>query len=145
MKKLRLTLNGTVYEVTVEVLEDDEQYVTGSNTMSGLPSSPGAPRPRRAEPAAAPAAARAPTPAAAHPHAGADANAITAPLAGTVRKVLVQAGATVEAKTQAFVLDAMKMDTYIYAPHHGTVQEVCVQVGDTVQVGTVLARYRAEG
>jgi pyruvate carboxylase len=66
-------------------------------------------------------------------------------LAGTVRKVLVKAGETVEAKTQAFVLDAMKMDTYIYAPHAGTVQEVCVQVGDTVQVGMVLARYRSEG
>ncbi|MDO9170358.1 MAG: biotin/lipoyl-containing protein [bacterium] len=141
MKKLRLTLNGTIYEVTVEVLEDDEQYVTGSNTMSGLPSSPGAPRPRRAEPS--PAAPRPPAPAQAH--TAADGNAITAPLAGTVRKVLVQVGETVEAKTQAFVLDAMKMDTYIYAPHHGTVQEVCVQVGDTVQVGTVLARYRSEG
>ena len=141
MKKLRLTLNGTIYEVTVEVLEDDEQYVTGSNTMSGLPSSPGAMRPRRAEPA--PAAPRPTAPA--HAHTAADGNAITAPLAGTVRKVLVQAGETVEAKTQAFVLDAMKMDTYIYAPHHGTVQEVCVQIGDTVQVGTVLARYRAEG
>ncbi|MDO9695740.1 MAG: biotin/lipoyl-containing protein [Candidatus Latescibacteria bacterium] len=143
MKKLRLTLNGTVYEVTVEVLEDDEQYVTGSNTMSGLPSSPGAPRPRRAEPVASPAAARAPAPV--HAHTAADGSAITAPLSGTVRKVLVQAGSTVEAKTQAFVLDAMKMDTYIYAPHHGTIQEVCVQIGDTVQVGTVLARYRAEG
>lgn len=142
MKKLRLTLNGTVYEVTVEVLEDDEQYVTGSNTMSGLPSSPGAPRPRRAEPVA-PAAARAPAPV--HAHSAADGNAITAPLSGTVRKVLVQAGAAVEEKSQAFVLDAMKMDTYIYAPHRGTIQEVCVQVGDTVQVGTVLARYRAEG
>jgi biotin carboxyl carrier protein len=143
MKKLRLTLNGTVYEVTVEVLEDDEQYVTGSNMMSGLPSSPGAPRPRRAEPVAAPATPRPQAPA--HAHTAADGNAITAPLAGTVRKVLVQAGETVEAKTQAFVLDAMKMDTYIYAPHHGTIQEVCVQVGDTVQVGMVLARYRAEG
>lgn len=144
MKKLRLTLNGTVYEVTVEVLEDDEQYVTGSNMMSGLPSSPGAPRPRPAAPAA-PAAVRSPLPASGPGHAAADGNAITAPLAGTVRKVLVQAGEAVEAKTQAFVLDAMKMDTYIYAPHAGTVQEVCVQVGDTVQVGMVLARYRAEG
>ena len=36
MKKLRLTMNGKIYEVTVEVLEDDEQYVTGGN----LPSAP---------------------------------------------------------------------------------------------------------
>jgi len=141
MKKLRLTLNGTVYEVTVEVLEDDEQYVTGSNARSGLPATPGAPRPRRVEAAPAPAAPRPAVPA----HAAADSGAIIAPLAGTVRKVLVQAESKVEAKTQVFVLDAMKMDTYIYAPHHGVIQEVCVQVGDTVQVGTVLARYRAEG
>ena len=38
MKKLRVTLNGKIYDLTVEVLEDDEQYVTGSNMPSALPS-----------------------------------------------------------------------------------------------------------
>ncbi len=41
------------------------------------------------------------------------------------------------------MLDAMKMDTYIYAPRSGDVAEVCVKPGDSVQVGTCLIRYRA--
>jgi len=35
MKKLRVTVNQKVYEVLVEVLEDDEQYVPGAN-MTGI-------------------------------------------------------------------------------------------------------------
>ncbi|MBK7770884.1 MAG: acetyl-CoA carboxylase biotin carboxyl carrier protein subunit [bacterium] len=68
-----------------------------------------------------------------------------APLAGTVQKVFVQAGTSVEEKTPVVLLDAMKMDTYIHAPRTGIVAEVCVAPGDVVQVGTVLARYRSEG
>lgn len=142
MKKLRLTMNGKIYEVTVEVLEDDEQYVTGGN----LPSMRG--------PAAAPAKARtpvapvatAPAPAASGNGAvgGVDPDTIRAPIAGTVQKVFVLANAMVEEKTPIILLDAMKMDTYIHAPRTGFVSEVCVAPGDTVQVGHVLIRYRAE-
>jgi biotin carboxyl carrier protein len=140
MKKLRLTMNGKIYEVTVEVLEDDEQYVTGGN----LPSA----RTAAAAPRVKAAPAGAPAPAAARPAAASgtvDPNTILAPLAGTVQKVFVQAGTSVEEKTPVILLDAMKMDTYIHAPRTGTVAEVCVAPGDVVQVGTVLLRYRAEG
>lgn len=141
MKKLRLTLNGKVYEVVVEVLEDDEQYVTGGNLPSARTAG-GAPRVKTAAaPAPAPAAAAAPRPAG----GGVDPNTILAPIAGTVQKVFVQAGTHVEEKTPVILLDAMKMDTYIHAPRTGDVAEVCVAPGDTVQVGVVLLRYRAEG
>ncbi len=147
MKKLRLTMNGKIYEVTVEVLEDDEQYVTGANLPSSLPTAPGRSRGRKTEQAAEPAptgsVARRRAPAGAP--AGIDPNNILAPIAGTVQKVFVQTGATVEEKTPVIMLDAMKMDTYIYAPRSGLVAEVCVAPGDTVQVGTVLIRYRTEG
>ena len=138
MKKLRLTMNGKIYEVTVEVLEDDEQYVTGGNLPSARTAA-AAPR-VKAAPTGAPAAAR-PAPAS----GTVDPNTILAPLAGTVQKVFVQAGASVEEKTPVVLLDAMKMDTYIHAPRTGQVAEVCVAPGDVVQVGTVLIRYRAEG
>jgi biotin carboxyl carrier protein len=147
MKKLRLTMNGKIYEVTVEVLEDDEQYVTGANLPSSLPTAPGRSRGRKTERAAAPApgapVARVSAPAGVP--TGVDPNNILAPIAGTVQKVFVQAGTVVEEKTPVIMLDAMKMDTYIYAPRGGHVAEVCVAPGDTVQVGTVLIRYQTEG
>lgn len=140
MKKLRLTMNGKTYDVTVEVLEDDEQYVTGGN----LPSMRG-PTPALAKPRT-PVAPASPAPAAAGNGAvgGVDPDTIRAPIAGTVQKVFVQANAMVEEKTPIILLDAMKMDTYIHAPRTGFVSEVCVAPGDTVQVGHVLIRYRAE-
>ncbi len=142
MKKLRLTMNGKTYDVTVEVLEDDEQYVTGGNLPAMRAAAPPAASKVRA-PAAMPAA----TPAAAGNGmpVGVDPDTIRAPIAGTVQKVFVQAGAPVEEKTPIILLDAMKMDTYIHAPRSGHVAEVCVAPGDTVQVGHVLIRYRSEG
>jgi len=145
MKKLRLTMNGKVYEMTVEVLEDDEQYVTGGNLPSARAAAAATPRGRQAAAAAAPAPVQAPraaTPAGA-PN-GVDPNSILAPIAGTVQKIFVQADMRVEEKTPVILLDAMKMDTYIHAPRSGMVSEVCVAPGDTVQVGTVLLRYRTE-
>ena len=140
MKKLRLTMNGKVYEVVVEVLEDDEQYVTGGN----LPAARAAAPPRNAQAAeAAPAPERAAAPNGVR--GAVDPDTILAPIAGTVQKIFVQADTHVEEKTPIIMLDAMKMDTYIHAPRTGDVAEVCVAPGDTVQVGSLLLRYRAEG
>jgi 3-methylcrotonyl-CoA carboxylase alpha subunit len=63
------------------------------------------------------------------------------PIAGTVQKVFVQAGTHVEGKTPVVLLDAMKMDTYIYASRTGQIAEVLVAAGDAVQVGDPLIRY----
>ncbi len=142
MKTLRVTLNGKVYDLTVEVLEDDEQYVTGSNMPSPLPPPPTSRR--KAAEAPSPTGAAPAAPAAGAKAAGkVDPDTILAPIAGTVQKVFVQAGTHVEEKTPVVMLDAMKMDTYIYAPRGGDVAEVCVAPGDSVQVGTCLIRYRA--
>jgi biotin carboxyl carrier protein len=144
MKKLRLTMNGKIYEMTVEVLEDDEQYVTGGNLPSSRAVAAATPRGRQAA-AAASAAAPAPRPvASAGVPNSVDPNSILAPIAGTVQKIFVQANAHVEEKTPVIMLDAMKMDTYIHAPRSGMVSEVCVAPGDVVQVGAVLLRYQPE-
>ena len=58
---------------------------------------------------------------------------------------VVTKGMPVEAKTPLVLLDAMKMDTYIYAPRTGTIAEVCVEVGAAVQVRDPLIRYAPEG
>jgi biotin carboxyl carrier protein len=132
MKKLRITIEGRSYDVTVQVLEDDEREADATSFLSPLP-----PPPR-------PAPAARPAPAPATPMPKGDPNAILAPLAGTVQKVFVQAGARVDAKAPVVLLDAMKMDTYIYAPREGEVAAVEVAPGDSVQVGDCLIRYRPE-
>ncbi len=136
MKRLRIEVNGKAYDVVVQVLEDDEQTVSGANPLSPLPMPP---RPRTPAPAVAPPARPAGTPIQADP------NAILAPIAGTVQKVFVEAGKKVEAKSPVVLIDAMKMDTYIYAPRGGVIAEVCVAPGDAVQVGDRLIRFEAEG
>lgn len=137
MKKLRITVNGNRYDVEVEVLEDDERHVPGaglsafSRTGTPLagrpPATPAAPQPARVRPNGASAA---------------DPDAVTAPIAGTVQKFFADAGATVEERAPLVLLDAMKMDTYIYAPRQGVIAEHCVAVDDPVQAGEVLVRYQ---
>jgi len=146
MKKLRITVNQKVYDVVVQVLEDDEQTVTGAGFLSPLPPLVG--QPQSAIPQPPEAAVARPAPAALARPSGApikgDPNAILAPIAGVVQKVYVEAGGIVDAKAPVVLLDAMKMDTYIYAPRAGKVAEVAVRVGDAVQVGDYLIRYDAE-
>ena len=65
-------------------------------------------------------------------------SAVTAPMPGTVIKVLVQPGATVEARQPLVVLEAMKMETPLVSPYDATVRAVYVSEGDRVAGGAVL-------
>ena len=64
--------------------------------------------------------------------------AITAPMQGTIVKLLVDEGDTVEAGQGVLVLEAMKMENHIIAELDGTVTEIRVAAGDTVGTGDVL-------
>ncbi|MCC5953307.1 MAG: acetyl-CoA carboxylase biotin carboxylase subunit [Acidimicrobiia bacterium] len=64
--------------------------------------------------------------------------AVTVPMQGTIVKVLVEAGQTVEAGQAVCVLEAMKMENNITAGAAGTVTEVKVAPGDTVGTGDVV-------
>ncbi|MCQ0603001.1 biotin/lipoyl-binding protein, partial [Klebsiella pneumoniae] len=86
--------------------------------------------------AAAPAPAPASAPAAAAP-AGAGIP-VTAPLAGTIWKVLASEGQTVAAGEVLLILEAMKMETEIRAAQAGTVRGIAVKAGDAVAVGDTL-------
>ncbi len=57
---------------------------------------------------------------------------------GTIVKVLVEVGATVEAGQAVCVLEAMKMENNITADTGGTVKEVKVGPGDAVGAGDVV-------
>jgi len=64
---------------------------------------------------------------------------VAVPMQGTIVRVLVAVGDTVEIGQTICVLEAMKMENAIGADKAGTVTEVRVQEGDSVGGGDVVA------
>ena len=119
MKNYTITVNGNVYDVTVE-----EGQSTGA-----------APAPRKMT-AAAPKAAPAAAPKAA---AGAGNVRIEAKAAGKVFKIEANPGTSVKKGDTVLILEVMKMETPVVAPEDGTVASIDVAVGDQVESGALLA------
>lgn len=121
MKNYTITVNGNVYDVTVE-----EGASTGTPVAAKAPAAP------KAAPKAAPAAA----PKAA---GGAGSVKIEAGAAGKVFKLEKKAGDVVKAGDPVVIIEAMKMEIPVVAPQDGTVASIDVAVGDAVEAGAVLA------
>ena len=112
MKNYTITVNGNVYDVTVE---------EGTGSTAG--------------------AAKAATPKAAAPKAAPGAQGavkVNAPMPGKILKVNVNAGTAVKKGDVLLVLEAMKMENEICAPQDGTVATVECAAGDSVESGKVL-------
>lgn len=122
-----VTVDGTAYDVTVELLDEG----SGDQTPLRIPavSASAPPRPTATVQRAAPAPA---------PARSAGGNQVVAPLAGTVIKVHVSAGQAVTAGQTVVTLEAMKMNTDITAASAGTVKAVLVNEGGSVAEGAVL-------
>ena len=115
MKNLRITVNGTAYDVQVEEL--------GADAVAAAP----APAPAKtAAPKAAPKAT-----------AGAG-EKVAAPMPGTIVSVNVSNGQSVKAGDVLVVLEAMKMENEIKAPSDGTITSVVVAKGESVDTGATL-------
>ena len=71
---------------------------------------------------------------ASHSHQG----GLAAPMNGSIVRVLVEAGQTVEAGAQLVVLEAMKMEHSIRAPHAGVIKALYCQEGEMVSEGSAL-------
>jgi acetyl/propionyl-CoA carboxylase alpha subunit len=65
-------------------------------------------------------------------------SSVTAPMPGTVIKVLVEPGVEVAARQPLVVLEAMKMETPLVSPYDATVRAVHVAEGDRVAGGALL-------
>mgnify|MGYP004466933309 CR=1 FL=1 len=123
MKNYTITVNGNVYNVTVE-----------EGTTAGA-----APVVSAAKAAPAPKAAPAAAPKAAAPAGAAGSVEVTASVPGKICKIEANVGAAVKAGDTVLVLEAMKMEIPVVAPQDGTVASVNVAVGDAVESGAVLA------
>ena len=133
MKKLKVTVDGKVYEVSVEIEGEVAAPVAPTPVAAPAPvvSAPVAPAP------VAPASVPAPAPAPAAVPAGAA--GVPSPLAGKVVSIDTKVGATVKDGDQILTIEAMKMNTYIYANKAGTISAINVNVGDGVEEGQILA------
>lgn len=112
--KLKVTVNGTTYDVDVEVEEEKHHepapiIIGGGGAMVTAPTTAKAP-------------------------AG-ESSGLRAPIAGTVLRINVQEGQEVKAGDTVVVLEAMKMETEITAPADGTVAHVLVAEGESVMAG----------
>jgi 3-methylcrotonyl-CoA carboxylase alpha subunit len=74
---------------------------------------------------------------ASHSHQG----GLTAPMNGSIVRVLVSAGQTVEAGAQLVVLEAMKMEHSIRAPQAGVIKALYCQEGEMVSEGCALVEF----
>jgi biotin carboxyl carrier protein len=126
MKKLRVTVEGKVYEVLVEIMDEGAPAAHAS-----VPASIQVPPP---SPISAPVAAVAQRPAS----AGSD--DVTSPLAGKVVSIDVKTGDPIAEGAQVATIEAMKMNTYVFAPKSGRIGAVLVNAGDGVEEGAVILR-----
>lgn len=117
MKNYTITVNGNVYNVTVE-----EGTTAGAAPVVSA---------AKAAPAAAPKAAA--------PAGAAGSVEVTASVPGKICKIEAGVGTAVKAGDTVLVLEAMKMEIPVVAPQDGTVASVNVAVGDAVESGDVLA------
>ena len=120
MKNYTITVNGNVYDVTVE-----------ENGSSSAPAAA-----QKASPKAAPAAAPKAAPKAS---AGAGSIEVKAGAAGKVFKIEANVGQSVKKGDAVVIIEAMKMEIPVVAPEDGTVASINVAVGDAIESGAVLA------
>ena len=109
MKKYNVVVNGTPYEVEIELVSENEAK------------------------SAAPAAKASPAPVA----SGAG-EKISAPMPGNILDIKVNVGDSVKAGQVLFILEAMKMENEIMAGADGKVTSIGVTKGQSVESGTVL-------
>ena len=120
MSKYRITVDGKTYEMDVELI--------GANGAAVQPVAKAA-APVVSAPVAAPAASK---------PAAASSGSVTAPMPGTILKVLKADGDAVKAGDVVLILEAMKMENEITAPADGVIGSLGLTEGSTVAGGDLL-------
>lgn len=117
MKKYKVIVDGTEYEVGVELLNQ-------------APAAAQNPAPAAPAPAPAPIPVKNTAPAAGEK--------VKSPMPGTILSVNVQQGSSVKKGQVLMILEAMKMENEIISPRDGVVASVHVQAGASVDTDALL-------
>lgn len=120
MKSYRITVNGNVYDVTVE-------ETTGNGSAPVQQSTVPAPQPVKTQQAAP------------QPAGNAGSIEIKSSVPGKVIAVEVSQGQAVKAGDTVVILESMKMEIPVVAPQDGTIASIAVSQGNEVENGAVLA------
>ena len=117
MKNYTITVNGNVYDVTVD------EGAAGAAVAAPQAQAPkAAPAPKKAAPAGAAGAVK-----------------VAAPMPGKILSIKASAGQAVKKGETILVFEAMKMENSVVAPEDGTVASISVSVGDSFEAGAVIA------
>lgn len=122
MKSYRITVNGNVYDVTVEETTGNGAAVQEANNTP-------APQPAKAAPVQT------------KPQSSGNAGSvqIKASVPGKVIAVEASVGQSVKAGDNVVILESMKMEIPVVAPQDGTIASIDVSQGNEVENGAVLA------
>ncbi len=138
MKQYKYKINGNLYSVTVNDIEDNVAHVE----VNGTPYNVELDKPIKVaakpvtRPAAAPKTATG-APVVTRPAATKSAG-IKSPLPGVILDIKVKEGDMVKKGQPVIILEAMKMENNINADHDGKVTAIKVQKGESVLEGTDL-------
>lgn len=116
MKSYRITVNGNVYDVTVE-------ETTGNGAAPVQQSAAPAPQPVKTQ----------------QPAGNAGSIEIKSSVPGKVIAVEVSQGQVVKAGDTVVILESMKMEIPVVVPQDGTIASIAVSQGNEVENGAVLA------
>jgi len=127
--KLRITIDGKVYEAEVEIYEPEPPhpgYVPAPGQVRVLAGGPSGAAPPM-QPKSSPVAD--------------ESKFCRSPVAGVVVRIAAQAGQAIQINDPLLVLEAMKMETVITSPSAGKIAKINVNAGEPVQAGQVLVEF----
>ena len=139
MKQFKYTINGNIYNVTVNNVEDNFAEVEANGTPYKVQMD----KPAKKQMVTLKRPAQAPTtpsgePVVARHAAPSSAGAVKTPLPGVILSIDCKVGDVVKRGQKVAVLEAMKMENNINANKDGKVAEIKVNKGDSVLEGTDL-------
>ncbi len=140
--KLRVTVEGRVYDVDVELLESTSGDPRGANGVVIVPRNQPSPAAKAAPPPAPKAKSADPAPKSAERAAPSGQHkTLNSPLTGVILSLSVNVGDEIAKDGEVLVLEAMKMETSVYMVESGKIVNILVSEGDRVKVGDPLIEY----
>ena len=134
LRKFKISIDGKEYLVEMEEIGGVTPQVPAPMPTAATP-------PPTPTPTAQPVSESTPKDKPKSTAAPAGSHTLSAPMPGTILKLLVNPGESVTANQPVMILEAMKMENEIVAPKDGTVAEIFVQVGAIVNASDPLIAF----